>query len=80
MLQVLGLQEHYARTELDAARLCSGEEEELRSEQRRLQHAERFTTGITEVTDALRDDESSALARVARAAAPRGSRPMWAVG
>jgi DNA repair protein RecN (Recombination protein N) len=55
-------------SELDAARLRSGEEEELRSEQRRLQHAERFTTGITEVTDALRDDESSALARVARAA------------
>ena len=55
-------------SELDAARLRSGEEEELRTEQRRLQHAERFTTGITEVTDALRDDESSALARVARAA------------
>jgi DNA repair protein RecN (Recombination protein N) len=55
-------------SELDAARLRSGEEEALRTEQRRLQHAERFTTGITEVTDALRDDESSALARVARAA------------
>jgi len=55
-------------SELDGARLRPGEEEELRTEQRRLQHADRFTTGITEVTDALRDDESSALARVARAA------------
>src|SRR5712692_3068965 len=55
-------------SELDGARLRAGEEEELRTEQRRLQHAERFTTGITEVTDMLRDDESSALARVARAA------------
>ena len=55
-------------SELDGARLRPGEEEELRTEQRRLQHAERFTSGITEVTDALRDDESSALARVARAA------------
>ena len=55
-------------SELDGARLRPGEEEELRTEQRRLQHADRFTTGITEVADALRDDESSALARVARAA------------
>ena len=55
-------------SELDAARLRAGEEEELRTEQRRLQHAERFTTGIVEATDMLRDDEASALGRVERAA------------
>ena len=54
-------------SELDGARLRPGEEEELRIEQRRLQHSERFTAGLTEVTDGLRDEESSALARVARA-------------
>jgi len=54
-------------SELDGARLRSGEEEELRTEQRRLQHAERFTAGLSEVTDTLRDDESSALGRLARA-------------
>lgn len=53
-------------SELDGARLRSGEEEELRTEQRRLQHAERFTAGLTEVTEALRDDETSALGRLAR--------------
>jgi DNA repair protein RecN (Recombination protein N) len=55
-------------SELDGARLRPGEEEELRTEQRRLQHAERFTAGLGEVTDALRDDEASALGRLARAA------------
>src|SRR5882672_72588 len=55
-------------SELDGARLRAGEEEELRTEQRRLQHAERFTSGIAEATGALRDDEASALGRVARAA------------
>ena len=55
-------------SELDGARLRAGEEEELRTEQRRLQHAERFTAGITDVTDALRDDEASALGRLAGAA------------
>jgi DNA repair protein RecN (Recombination protein N) len=54
-------------SELDAARLRAGEEEGLRAEQRRLQHAERFAAGITEATDALRDDETAALARLARA-------------
>jgi DNA repair protein RecN (Recombination protein N) len=55
-------------SELDGARLRPGEEEALRTEQRRLQHAERFRAGIEEVTDALRDDEASALGRLARAA------------
>ena len=55
-------------SELDGARLRPGEEEELRTEQRRLQHAERFQAGLAEVTDALRDAEASALGRLARAA------------
>ena len=36
-------------SELDAARLRPGEEEELRAERRRLQHAERFAAGLHEV-------------------------------
>jgi len=55
-------------SELDGARLRPGEEEELRAEQRRLQHAERFTAGLVEATGLLRDDESAALGRLARAA------------
>jgi DNA repair protein RecN (Recombination protein N) len=54
-------------SELDGARLRPGEEEELRIEHRRLQHAERFAAGLGEVADALRDDETSALDRLARA-------------
>ena len=54
-------------SELDGARLRAGEEEELRGEQRRLQHAERFAAGIAEVGDTLRDGETAALGRLARA-------------
>jgi len=54
-------------SELDAARLREGEEEELRSERRRLQHAERFTTGLAEVTALLDEDDASARSRVDRA-------------
>ena len=54
-------------SELDAARLRVGEEEELRTERRRLQHAERFSAGLAEATDCLRDDQASALSRLARA-------------
>src|SRR5256884_939364 len=55
-------------SELDAARLRAGEEEELRSERQRLQHAERFAAGLEEVGTLLQDDASSAAARLARAA------------
>ena len=55
-------------SELDAARLREGEEEELRAERRRLQHAERFTTGVAEVVALLDEDDASALSRVDRAA------------
>ena len=54
-------------SELDAARLRPGEEEELRTERRRLQHAERFAAGLEEVGTLLQDDAASAAARLARA-------------
>jgi DNA repair protein RecN (Recombination protein N) len=52
-------------TELDAARLRLGEEEELRTELRRLQHAERFTTGLSETLALLDDAPQSATERLA---------------
>ena len=45
-----------------------GEEEELRTERRRLQYAERLTTGLGEVGRLLHDDEDSATSRLHRAA------------
>jgi len=54
-------------SELDAARLRPGEEEELRGEARRLQHAERFLTGLTEAAALLQDAPQSAGERLARA-------------
>jgi DNA repair protein RecN (Recombination protein N) len=53
--------------ELDAARLRPGEEEELRAERQRLQHAERFASGLAEVAALLREEEPSAIGRLARA-------------
>ena len=54
-------------SEIDAVRLREGEEEELRAERRRLQHAERIAAGLHEVTALLYDDERSAAARLRRA-------------
>ena len=54
-------------SELDAARLRAGEEDELRTERRRLQHAERFAAGLQEIGGLLQDDAASATASVARA-------------
>jgi DNA repair protein RecN (Recombination protein N) len=54
-------------SELDAARLRPGEEEELRTERQRLQHAERFATGLAEVAGLLAEEEPSAIGRLARA-------------
>jgi len=54
--------------ELDAARLRGGEKEELRAELRRVQHAERFTAGLTEAAALLADAPQSAAERLARAA------------
>lgn len=55
-------------SELDAARLQVGEEEELRVERRRLQHAERLSAGLAEAGGLLNDDDSSAMSRLQRAA------------
>ena len=54
--------------ELNAARLQVGEEAALRTELRRLQHAERFTTGLTEASALLDDAPQSASERLGRAA------------
>jgi DNA repair protein RecN (Recombination protein N) len=55
-------------SELDAARLRVGEDEELRVERRRLQHAERLTAGLAEAAGLLNDDDSSAMSRLHRTA------------
>lgn len=54
-------------SEIDGARLKAGEEEELRLERQRLQHAERLGQGLVEVSRLVYDDPESATARVARA-------------
>jgi DNA repair protein RecN (Recombination protein N) len=58
----------YQVAEVDAARLRVGEEEELRGELRRVQHAERFTTGLNDAAALLADAPQSAAERLARAA------------
>src|SRR6266571_987292 len=64
-------------SELDAARLRPGEEEELRQERRRLQHADKLTAGLAEVAALLDDDHESATARRASSATWRVSTPRW---
>jgi DNA repair protein RecN (Recombination protein N) len=54
-------------SEIDALALRDGEEDELRAERRRLQHAERIASGLAEVTGLLYDDAQSAAARLHRA-------------
>jgi DNA repair protein RecN (Recombination protein N) len=54
-------------SEIDGARLRPGEEEDLRAERRRLQHAERLGAGLGQVLLSLHDDHDSALARFHRA-------------
>src|SRR3989441_1144899 len=55
-------------SELDGARLRPGEEEELRQERRRRQHADKLTAGLAVVATLLDDDRDSATARLHRAA------------
>jgi len=55
-------------SELDGARLRAGEEDELRVERRRLQHAERLAAGLAEAGGLLSDDEGSAASRLHRTA------------
>src|SRR3989454_7345281 len=54
--------------ELDGARLRVGEEEELRAERRRLQHAGRLAAGLVEAAGVLNEDEDSAMSRLQRTA------------
>jgi DNA repair protein RecN (Recombination protein N) len=53
--------------ELAAARLRDGEEAELRAERQRVQHAERFATGLNELSGLLGEDEHAVTAGLARA-------------
>ena len=55
-------------SELNAARLQVGEEDALRAELRRLQHAERFTTGLAEAAALLDEAPQSASERLVRVA------------
>jgi DNA repair protein RecN (Recombination protein N) len=55
-------------SEIDAVRLREGEDEDLRAEQRRLQHAERILAGLQDVIALLHDDDHAAAARLSRAA------------
>ena len=55
-------------SELNAARLQIGEEDALRAELRRLQHAERFTTGLAEAAALLDEAPQSASERLVRVA------------
>ena len=55
-------------TEIDDLRLRDGEEEELRAERSRLQHAERIVAGLQETVGLLYEEPQSATARLSRAA------------
>ena len=59
-------------SEIDAAQLKDGEEDELRAERRRLQHAERIGAGLRETMALLYEDRDAAAARLARAVALLG--------
>jgi DNA repair protein RecN (Recombination protein N) len=55
-------------SEIDALELRDGEEDELRAERGRLQHAERIAAGLQEALGLLYEEQQSAAARLARAA------------
>jgi DNA repair protein RecN (Recombination protein N) len=56
-------------SEIDDLRLRDGEEDELRAERSRLQHAERIVAGLQETVGLLYEEPQSATARLTRAAA-----------
>jgi DNA repair protein RecN (Recombination protein N) len=56
-------------SEIDAVKLRDGEEDDLRAERGRLQHAERIVAGLQEAVGLLYEDPQSAATRLARAAA-----------
>jgi DNA repair protein RecN (Recombination protein N) len=55
-------------SELNSAHIRPGEEEELRTEHRRLQHAERLSKGLGEAAALLVEEPDAASARIGRAA------------
>ncbi|MBI2524946.1 MAG: DNA repair protein RecN [Candidatus Rokubacteria bacterium] len=61
--------DRFQLSEIDAGRPREGEEDELRSERRRLQHGERIAAGLHEVLALLYEDGQSASARLRRAGA-----------
>ncbi|MGH7316607.1 MAG: DNA repair protein RecN, partial [Candidatus Rokuibacteriota bacterium] len=56
-------------SEIDGLQLKDGEEDELRAERGRLQHAERIAAGLQEALALVYEDPQSAAARLARAGA-----------
>src|SRR5262245_36828135 len=54
-------------SEIDAVELREGEEDELRAERRRLQHAERIHAGLEEILDLLNEDGEAVVTRLGRA-------------
>src|SRR5215831_7367734 len=55
-------------SEIDAVKPTDGEEDELRAERNRLQHAERIAAGLGEAMALLQEDERSAVSAAGRAA------------
>ena len=55
-------------SEIDAVRLCAGEEDALRADRTRLQHAERILRTLEDVLAALHEDDDSASSRLSRSA------------
>src|SRR5216110_148474 len=60
-------------SELDGARVRPGEEEELRQERRRLQHADKLAAGLAEVVALLDEDRDAAMVRLHLATRPTRS-------
>ena len=54
-------------SEIDVVQLREGEEDELRSERRRLQHAERIHAGLEEIMQLLNEDAQAVATRLGRA-------------
>ena len=57
----------YQASEISAARLEAGEEQELRRQRDRLRHAEEITTALAGALDLLSEDDLAATVRLARA-------------
>src|SRR6266536_2744826 len=56
-------------SEIDAVQLREGEEDELRAERRRLQNAERISSGLRETMEILNEDSQAVVPRLGRAVA-----------